>query len=538
MVDLRLSLAKKLDIHRQFRLGKLKAKYPKLFEPGGPPEEYLLDLYPYFFDKPQKFYNEAVFENTLSYLTTHYTQNSSNMLGDFALAAEELISGILSTAYYSKDVEYTSTDGIERDVKVRRYWGPWYQNLIEGCLKNVCVALVLAALRKDKPSAMLQGMDVYNRAEKLRTVTTYDFSIVFEDYDSIIRNGCAHAGITLIKDGSIEFRDSKGKKASWTDDELVYHIYNLLDVCNALIFATRIFILSNWSQLSNIFAYQALSVEEREVLFLANVTISTVKLESAELLTTADSQLQVNIKATSKASNYEELLLEFLAILQRVPSYYPEVDRVFLHLKNLHRSPLWIAIPMLLLRDWANGTKSYEHLLQGAEFEHIFSPFKQISLLRGAASSQRIPLHDLPQLQAELREASEPPHRIWKILEVKNHFFLVNRIAVTILIPEGLCRHEVELLLIEATNFIREKKYRVEKKSLNYPIGYIWLNVFTKEKRPSDMLTIETLPYYVCLTEWFDERQTKKELHPILHLSDRVEDSEITVNWNPHYPKQ
>src|SRR6266568_4632109 len=117
MANVSLSLAEELDIHRRFRLGKLQAKYPELFMPGGPPEEYLLELYPFFFERPQKFYNEAVCKNALSYLTKHYLRDSNKMFDDFALVAEELRSGMVSTMYYSKDIEYTSSEGVERDVK-------------------------------------------------------------------------------------------------------------------------------------------------------------------------------------------------------------------------------------------------------------------------------------------------------------------------------------------------------------------------------------------------------------------------------------
>src|SRR5205823_8945990 len=118
MSDINFNAAEKFDGERQFKLEKVLSRFPELFIPGGPSEEHLLELCPFLFDKPQIFYREAVFENTLKYLTDYYAKHSSDMFNHFGYIAESWKRGVLQTEQFSKAIEYTKIDHLRREVRV------------------------------------------------------------------------------------------------------------------------------------------------------------------------------------------------------------------------------------------------------------------------------------------------------------------------------------------------------------------------------------------------------------------------------------
>src|SRR6266487_3162303 len=190
MSDMSFDAAKKLDSEGQFKLEKIRAKFPAMFVPEGPPEEHLLELCPFLFDRPQIFYREDVFENTLKYLTNYYTKHNSSILNHFSYVAESWKRGVLQTEQFSKTIEYTVTDHLRREVRIREYWRLWYQELIESCLKNLCSPLVWAILQSNGKTIDLEKDVPYmsNRADILDTESA--LQIISEDFNTTVRNGC------------------------------------------------------------------------------------------------------------------------------------------------------------------------------------------------------------------------------------------------------------------------------------------------------------------------------------------------------------
>ncbi len=543
MTDLNLDVAKKVDYNRKFQLETLRSKYPELFIPGAPPEEHLLELLPFFFEKPQMFYNELVFENALAYLTNYYAKNANKLHDDFTYVAEEVRRGAIATAYYSRDIENNPTDQIDREVKIRRYWCPWYQNL-EVCLKEVCSPWFWAVAQNKNERSRLE--DSLYMDKRQRTLDKeYSLSSIGECFNSIVRNGCAHGGVTLLSEESILFRDAKGNHEEWTDTEFLMNIHGMLDICNALIFASKIFIFRNWTHLSNIFSYQALPANEREAFFLTDASTPSIEVQRIELRTVINSQLQVTIEAVDNALVREELLVDALVILQRIPLFYPEADTVFLGIKGPRHMPSWIRVPMTALQSWVNGNINDQAFFKTQGLELIVFPYKKLLFAQKFASIRRGFVQGSRQFKIAWRKAMNPKQQAWKILEVQDKSIgQAKRLDVTLLIPEGLSREEIEPMLIAATNYIREKRYWTQENKgfkpsyrkyyANRPAGYVWLTVFTKEKRASDMWANKDFSYYVCRTEWFDGDLRSKELEPILGLTEHCKGSDISVEWSSH----
>jgi len=202
---------------------------------------------------------------------------------------------------------------------------------------------------------------------------------------------------------------------------------------------------------------------------------------------------------------------------------------------------------MPALHQWANGSISSEQLFKSSDAELMILQFKQFPLAQKVAVIRRGLTHGISKFKYEIKKAKQLNSSLWDIVEIQNKSIgLAKRLDVTLLVQEGLTRSQIEPLLIEVTNYVREKrsctkekhefKHSYRKYAANRPAGYVWVTVFTKEKRPSDMWPNGAFSYYVCRTEWFDEELRTKGLMPILHLPDRIGQSDITVEWGPLYP--
>src|SRR5258708_5095157 len=155
-----------------------------------------------------------------------------------------------------------------------------------------------------------------------------------------------------------------------------------------------------------------------------------------------------------------------------------------------------------------------------------------------------------PARKAQLQEfwqARQREQRPWRILEIHDlSMGLAKRLDVLVLVPEGLSRGEIAPMLAEATAHVREKRHRTaetpgfkrryRKRMAKRRPAYVWLQAFTKEKRPTDLWSNRDAPFFVCRTEWFDPAYAAHGLQPILGLPERVEATDITVEWSPRYP--
>ncbi len=542
-----LDLVQKIDLDLHLRLERVLSEFPELGGVSSPPQEQLLELAPFLLDTPQKYYDEATYENGLRYLTDHYAARPGDLVDDFTYVADWLRLGMLNTEYYSRVVEDTPTSQLTRDGRIRDYWSRWYLNLVEECLKHVSAPLVRAVLRDRGRSTDLEDMPyVSNRLQVLGTVS--ELAQIGKHFADVVRNACAHGGVALLRDNLLMFRDNRGNEVEWPDDEFLDYIHGMLDVCNALTFAASVFVLRNWSQLAALYSHQSLPERERERVFLTVASTPVIDVRSAEIIDCAGTR-QVAIDATDRALGWGELAYDAVAILERAYKFYPDVDQVFLALSGKRHLPSWVRAPMPAVRDWVSGSLDLETFPQTPGVELMIFPFKRwaIPVPTRIIYLRRVLASGLPQLRAEFEKARRNQERPWRIVEVRDKSTaLAKRLEVIVVVPNSLSRRNIEPMLVETTLHVRRHLYRTEEK-VGYkrryrkamalrPAGYVWLLVFTKEKRPSDMWADPSASYYVCRTEWFDERQRSNGLQPMLNLPDRVDGSDITVEWSPRYP--
>ena len=537
MTTLNLDLAKKVDAKRTKRLETVKVKYPELFSAGAPPEEHLLELAPYFFDKPQKFYHEPVYEAALAYLKDYYDRHPLDLVSHFQYLAGGWWPGVASTAHYSQIIELPLPPDLSREARILNYWREWYLNLVEDCLKNVCSPWVWAIQQEEGKTGTLEDMPYMStRADKLDKVPA--LRLITKNFEPTVRNACAHGGVTVVKetlaqDGVIRFQDSSGAVIEWSDYEFDSNIKGMLDVCNALVLAAKVLIFRNWSHISSVFDYPRLPDAERAKLFLLTANTYAIDVRTADVLNLGTGIRQVTVDAFDSAQQYEELVFDVLALLQHVHRFYPDTDRVFIGLHGRRHVASWVQVPTALLGEWASPDAQFMIY----SFKRRPIPRKLTSLRRGFARA-------LPLFKVEWNKIWEGMRsRRWSILKIEDKTFKVKRLQATMLVPEGLTRKEIEPMLAQAVHHIRNKMYRTpevkgykrrfRKHLASRKPGYVWLFVFTREKRSDDMWADPTSEFFVCRAEWFDEKLRGDGLEPVLNLPDRIQGTDICVGWSP-----
>lgn len=546
MADMDFAYAQRLDTDRQARLTWVCAAYPELLAADAPPEEQLIEIAPFLIDKPQKLYHEAVYTNALQYLTEYYARHNSSLVSDFAYVADSLRRGALKTEHYGRIIGQDLPARLEREAHIRGYWCPWYLNLVEECLKEACSPLVWAVSQARGKKARLEDMRYFStRADLLNTVS--DLRRIGGNFNPTVRNACAHGGVTVLRDRMLLFEDDKGKQECWTDEEFLGHIHGLLDVCNAMVLASMVFVFRNWSQLAHVFHAHALPEHERERLFLPVASTPAIEVRSVEVKNLAHGR-QVTIEAVDTALVHEELFYDTLAILRRVQRFYPDTDLVFLGLQGSRHWASWVSVPIPALREWVSGAANLQQFLQMPNVQFMLFPFKgpRWPLGMKIASLRRGLAHGLPRAMAEYRQAIAAQRRPWHILEMQESIGLAKRLQATLIVPEGLTRQAIEPMLVEAIGHIRRKLFRTKevqgykrryrKAMAKRSADYVRLFVFTKEKRAADMWADPTASYFVCRAEWFNESLIEVGLQPVLNLPDRIGDFDITVAWGPLYP--
>jgi hypothetical protein len=269
---------------------------------------------------------------------------------------------------------------------------------------------------------------------------------------------------------------------------------------------------------------------------------------------------QVTIQATDTALITEELQFDALAVLSRAARFYPDVGSVFLGLKGHRHWPSWVRGPMPPLRAWAEGDASLQEYVNTPSVEFVLFPMTgripypiahrlpRLPQVRQMAALRRGWSLAWPRYRARIQEAQRARReQPWRVLDVRDMSIgIAKRLDVLVVIPEGMSRTEIAPILEHVTNYVRTQRYRT-KENRSYKRkyrkhfarrrpAYVWLQVFTKEKRPSDMWSNRDASFFVCRTEWFDNTYRARGLSPILRLPETVTGTDITVEWSPQYP--
>ena len=208
-------------------------------------EPRFLALRRYLDSRPEKFFDEAAHDTYLAWLIDT-SKTRGQRLRQYLLEAENEINRAL---FFLREINAEEwhdrvLDADEHELVrfVDKHVHPAYLRLTEAVL--VPLSRPVAFFSRLARGKGTDGLDVWAVMQELETLPAHCY---VRQYRHIIRNGIAHGGITFLQ-GEIKYRDKRGKEETVDIRSVVRLCDDLLDTCNGLAVALKIFCLISREQ--------------------------------------------------------------------------------------------------------------------------------------------------------------------------------------------------------------------------------------------------------------------------------------------------
>lgn len=349
-----------------------------------------------------------------------------------------------------------------------------YLKLTDGIFYQfIYIIAVILTLDRGKK---IQGLDVFNCVEIIRS----KFPIICEAYDNTIRNGIAHGSVSY-KHYEIIYKDKKQKTRKVQPFEFVEITDNLMDICNGLSFALRVFFLQNTGQFK---IPQQLMLEELQ----AQTELPWWKIIGfLESEIQGLSQLIIFASPTTKDDFKVKYLTLFSAVLceELAPTY----DRYFFTMRSQIILPGWAIIDGKKLKQIRKkGPTSFDDYI-GVATDFVFLPKTKFPLQKFFSKIETYYssfLVNYPLVLADfLKETGFVRffYRDTKIHRTKLHLFLESRMII-----DTQSNQDIQESIRRSLGRITRKSLKIAKKSLNgfdrvFPLGFARLYIYRSDYR-------------------------------------------------------
>jgi hypothetical protein len=206
------------------------------------PHNNYLSLFNYIDRIPECFFLEGVFHEYLGWLESQHKSNSMGLKNYFIENEGEFNKAFLFLGEinrYSWHDSFEEVDDYERIRFIDQQVHPVYLRLIEAVFYPF--THLIAFFSRKSRGKQTDGLEVFNTVEEVRDT---DFSSLVDLYRNTVRNGIAHGGITYIEK-EIRYRDDKGNEEVLSDNQIIRLVDDLVDACNGMALALKIFIFSH-----------------------------------------------------------------------------------------------------------------------------------------------------------------------------------------------------------------------------------------------------------------------------------------------------
>lgn len=327
------------------------------------PDSKYLSLKEYIHERPQKFYSLKAFEEYLSFIDSSPVKNSAWFKKLYLEIEHDLNIAIKSlNDVNSIDIHdiFTPDNDIENIRFIDNHIHFNYLKLIEAVYHKFLLFIAYnQRLQRNKPT---DGLDIYNCIEEVKTSK---FAFLTDCYDNTIRNGIAHGGITY-KDFDTVYKDKKGKLVQIRTKEIITIFDNLLDICNGLSLAFKIFIILNreYFQINNLGIPKQFLIQELKA------QANAPKWEVIDCLENeiVNGRKQFNIFTKNQLIEHQEV--NYYAFRTAVLAEYfaRGFDRYFFSLESKYSLPGWAAYDGTILKRErlrnSNDLEGYQGVLE------------------------------------------------------------------------------------------------------------------------------------------------------------------------------
>lgn len=320
------------------------------------PHNNYLSLFNYIERMPECFFSEEIFQKYLTWLESQHKSNSLGLKNYLAENEDEFNKAFLFLGEINRYTWHDSFEEIDDYESIRfidQQIHPVYLRLIEAIFYPF--TRLLAFFSRIDRGEGTDGLDIFNAVEEIKNT---NFSGLGDLYKNTVRNGIAHGGITYIEK-EIRYRDKKGNEEILSNYLIIRLVDDLIDVCNSIALALKIFIFSHLSD-GYILPRQILLEQlqaETDTPWWHIVGCAPSRFAS---------QSQLIIYARPNSRDYSKVL--YSTFLSGILAEYfaPGYDRYFFSLRSRKALPGWAAFDGRKLLELRNKSSKSLTDYQGA----------------------------------------------------------------------------------------------------------------------------------------------------------------------------
>jgi hypothetical protein len=444
-------------------------------------EQYFLALRRYLDGCPERFFDKTAYEAYLGWLQRHDEAHGQELKACLSGCDAEINRALLFLREINSEEWHDRLLGTEDEYDLVRFIDkhvhPTYLRLVEAVLAPLTRPMAYFS-RLDRGKST-DGLHVWSVMQELEGEPA---ECLIRSYRHIIRNGIAHGGITFLEN-EIRYRDQKGNEESFGTASVVRLCDDLLDTCNGLAAALKVFFL-----LSRDRGY----VPPRELL------VEELQAETSTPWWTIEGCLesemagkpQLIVYARTDSRHYAKVQWSTIQSGILAEFFAPGYDRYFLSLRSRKAWPGWAVFDGKKLRKLreagADELSQYSGVVENDLIFYVARPsipalFGKLDTL---AKSFRI---NMPIAMQQVRENLGIPRIVCRNVTVhRNSWGAVLSAEVVI---EGLDNETV-------FNVIRKHRRRIIRSAIGQarrsfrlhgaaflPLGYAHVAVFRRDYR-------------------------------------------------------
>ncbi len=438
----------------------------------------VLSLFQYLSESPQRYYSREAQRGYLGFL---FDLTSSRPL-ELKAYLDEHLARISSAHLFLSEINvedwHETSEGFDDYDTLRfldRQVHPAYLRLVEGVLYPFIHNV--AWFQRTSRGAGTDGLDLFNAVQEL-SGTAYEPLV--GAYRHIVRNGIAHGGVAFGRN-EVEYTDKKGNSETLATTEVIRLLDDLVDICNGIALASRIFFLSR----------PASSREPPRAVLLEELCAETEspwwRVEGA-VQSTVPQGSQLILYA--RPSTRDSLKVQYYCFLTAVLCEYlaPGYDRYFFSLRSQVALPGFAAFDGRRLAAVREAGPTSESDYQGVLEEDglFFAPHVQLPRLFGKVDSLfRIFLSvGRAALRSARLTAGHPELKVRRAQLHRNGLRTV--LNGTVLFETQTGSPEPEEILQNLRNILRQatRSARRRTRGLRWlPLGWVRIGVVQRDYR-------------------------------------------------------
>jgi hypothetical protein len=488
------------ELHK-YRRKKICLEFPVLNKCN---HNFYLSLWKYLSNISERLYSKKASEDIFAFLES-LKEKDVVILEEILKESDRLSLAFKSLNEVNKlefhDIDLPWYEPYKLMKFYENYLHPAYLKLVEGVYAELIFPI--SRCQRIKRVVSLEGFEVFNRVEELKN-TQYEY--LAEPYNNIVRNGIAH-GKVIYKPWDVKYEDKKGNSVVLPYREVINLFDDMLDICNGLSLAFRLFYLVNLGFLKehNIKIPRQIMIEE-----LAEETNAPAwEINECFEGETVDNRSQLNIYVKNQV--FDPLAYQYYAFRSAIlaEKLVPGYDIYFIILDSAYFKFGLVAFNGLKLKtlrtksnysleDYAKALENRLILIEPKiKLPRLF--YKIITLLSSFKIIVPLKLEEskvTPKLVVDPRYTEI--HRSGHYSVVKGKVVVKTNSNEPV---DDLIRTNCDYIVKEAVKSAR-KRAKMTDVSKYLPLGYLLIHVYSEDFRIRKLKNSGLIPELLCTIEF------------------------------------